>query len=60
MRSKSYEPIKCTYTLKEDEDRGEYIESECCEFEDNEPLMESWKYCPYCGLEIKFDWQKDD
>ena len=49
-------PLTCTWTQNDDEDDS-YWAAACCDhlfvFNDGGPVENSFRYCPYCGLELK-------
>ena len=49
-------PLNCTWTQNDDEDDS-YWAAACCDhlfvFNDGGPVENGFRYCPYCGLELK-------
>ena len=49
-------PLTCIWTQNDDEDDS-YWAAACCDhlfvFNDGGPVENDFRYCPYCGLELK-------
>jgi len=49
-------PLNCTWIENDDEDDS-YWAAACCDhlfvFNDGGPVENDFRYCPYCGLELK-------
>ena len=49
-------PLICIWTQNDDEDDS-YWAAACCDhlfvFNDGGPVENDFRYCPYCGLELK-------